>query len=107
MSLRKLGVQIGVDIVGRCGDFSDGDLPPDHEYRYHFFVFVFVKKHEYRHHLFLFVSLQLFCLSKFITSVAKVECCAQREKTKWMLQQVKLELSDSIWHLRTTIARIT
>ena len=33
ISLRKLGEQIGVDIVGRCGDYNDGDLPPDHEYR--------------------------------------------------------------------------
>ena len=31
--LRKLGEYISVDIVGRCGDYSDGQLPSDDQYR--------------------------------------------------------------------------
>ena len=31
---RKLGEYIGVDIVGRCGDYSDAQIPPDEQYRF-------------------------------------------------------------------------
>jgi glycoprotein 3-alpha-L-fucosyltransferase len=30
---QQLAAHIGVDIVGRCGDMTDGDTPPEHEYR--------------------------------------------------------------------------
>ena len=131
--LRKLGEQIGVDIVGRCGDFSDGDLPPDHEYRYLSpfciclcFCLCLCLCFCLCLCLYLYlclcfcppimstgisslylVSSQSFCWSGFMRFVAIIECCTQQGKTKWMLELVKLELSDSIWHLRTTTARIT